>query len=544
MSTDGSLALAPGSRIGAYEILAPLKSGGMATLFVGRRLGPAGFVRPVAIKVVHPHLASDRSFVEMFLDEARLSARIQHPNVVHVEELGEQNGVFYLAMEYVHGCSLSQFLRQLALGGRGMSPEIACAIAMKVADGLHAAHETADASGQLLGVVHRDISPQNVLLSYDGHVKLIDFGVAKARGRSQETDGVSMKGKLRYMAPEQAWGQPVDRRTDVYALGIVLWESLTHKRLFGASDDFVALEQVRAPMIPAPSRLAPGVAPALDEAMLTALARDPEARFQTAQAFRRAIGNACPGAMQVAAEDVSAVLLETMREEIERQRATAPPTLSPALAVPKQPPERRTDAMRVYTTQLPSAPVDPVAMERLSHGAAAVGSLATLPASDGGPGREAFTSARSMERAHGAETGTPSTSTTPTPTPISPTPAAPRGSLTMAALLGAALTTAALASLWAWNESHHAPPRAETTTVSAPPSSVSVRTVPATTVAPIAVGSAPIEVDAAVAPGLDVPEPPHGDHRRHPRGPAGPVETPPPPSSGADHVPFVTAPTF
>src|SRR6185369_3396885 len=139
----------------------------------------------------------------------RLSARIVHPNVVHVEELGEEGDAFYLVMEYVHGCSLAQFLRRLSQDRRGMAPEIACYIAMKVADGLHAAHETKDASGQSLGVVHRDVSPQNVLLSYDGHVKLIDFGVAKARGRSQETDAGSMKGKLRYMAPEQAWGMAV-----------------------------------------------------------------------------------------------------------------------------------------------------------------------------------------------------------------------------------------------------------------------------------------------------------------------------------------------
>ena len=226
--------LAAGSHVGGYEIVAPLRAGGMASLYLARRIGPAGFSRPVAIKVVHAHLASDRAFVEMFLDEARLSARIIHPNVVHVEELGEAGGSFFLAMEYVHGTSLSVFLGRLVESRRMLAPEAACAIAMKVADGLHAAHEAKDEQGEPLQVIHRDVSPQNVLIGLDGHVKLIDFGVAKARGRMQQTEAGSLKGKLRYMAPEQAWGRAIDRRIDVYALGVVLWETLTARRLFSA----------------------------------------------------------------------------------------------------------------------------------------------------------------------------------------------------------------------------------------------------------------------------------------------------------------------
>jgi serine/threonine protein kinase len=347
-------ALGPGSRLGPYEIIAPLRAGGMATLFLGRRVGPRGFARHVAIKVVHAHLASDPGFVDMFLDEARLAARIQHPNVVHTEELGEEDGTYFLAMEYVHGCSLAQFLMRLIQQNRGLAPEVAVHIAMKVADGLHAAHEVKDDQGKPLAVVHRDVSPQNVLLAYDGQVKLIDFGVAKTAAKSRETTGTSLKGKIRYMAPEQAWGRAVDRRTDVYALAIVLWEALTHRRLFVADDDFAALERVRSPVVAAPSTHAQWIASGLDTAVLTALAVDPAARFQTAQAFRRALGGCCPKAVAVEPDDLGALLVSVMEEDIERERRSAPPTVTPALEIRAPEQARRTGAMAAYTREMPA----------------------------------------------------------------------------------------------------------------------------------------------------------------------------------------------
>ena len=346
--------LGPGSRLGPYEIIAPLRAGGMATLFLGRRIGPAGFARHVAIKVVHAHLASDPSFIEMFLDEARLAARIQHPNVVHTEELGEAKGMFYLAMEYVHGCTLSQFLLRLIQQKRGLAVDLAVHIAMKLADGLHAAHEVKDENGQPLGVVHRDVSPQNVLLAYDGHVKLIDFGVAKAAGRTRDTTGASLKGKIRYMAPEQAWGRPIDRRSDVYALGIVLWEALTHRRLFTEEDDFAALEAVRTPHIVGPRTWVPSIGDDLDHAVMTALAPDPDARYRTAQAFRRALGNACPKATRVEPDDLGALLVSVMQEDIERERRSAPPAVTRALQVKPADVVRRADAMNALTRELPA----------------------------------------------------------------------------------------------------------------------------------------------------------------------------------------------
>jgi serine/threonine protein kinase len=302
--------LAPGSKISDFEIIAQLRTGGMASFYLARRMGPAGFSRPVGIKVIHDHLAADRSFVEMFLDEARLSARIVHPNVVHVEELGESEGMFFLAMEYVHGTALSVLLRRLASSGRRLAPEVACAIARGVADGLHAAHEAKDERGNALEVVHRDVSPQNILVSAQGHVKLIDFGVAKSHGRIQETESGSFKGKLSYMSPEQAWARPIDRRTDVYALGVVLWELLTGRRLFAGSNEIEILERVRNPEVPPPSKFDSAINPSLDHVVLTALSIVREARFDTAQSFRRAIGNACPASLSVEAETLG-VLLET-----------------------------------------------------------------------------------------------------------------------------------------------------------------------------------------------------------------------------------------
>jgi len=313
-----------GDRVGEYEIVARLKSGGMATLFLAHRRGAAGFQRFVAIKVVHPHLATDPSFVRMFVDEALLSARIVHPNVVHVEELGEAEGTYFLVMEYVHGTSLSLLVRALARRKRMLAPELATSLIMKVADGLHAAHETRGDRGELLGVVHRDVSPQNVLLAYQGHVKLIDFGIAKASGRSQQTEAGSIKGKFRYMSPEQAWGRPVDRRSDVFSLAVVLWELLTARPLFDAGNDLLVLEKVRHPVVEPPSRWVPSIPPELDAAVLAALAENPDDRPATAQDFRRRLGDALAGALSVDSEGLSGLMIASMTEQIERDRAALP----------------------------------------------------------------------------------------------------------------------------------------------------------------------------------------------------------------------------
>jgi serine/threonine protein kinase len=260
----------------------------------------------------------------MFLDEALLSSRIQHPNVVHVEELGEHEGSHYLVMEYVHGCSLSQLQRQLVARGRRLSPSFATRIAMHVADALHAAHETRDEQGRPLSVVHRDVSPENILLAYAGHVKLIDFGIAKAYGRKHKTQEGLLKGKFRYMAPEQAYGKAVDRRTDIYQLGIVLWEMLTLKRLFDAETDVDLLAQVREPRIPPPSALVDRIPPRLDAAVMAALDPNPSKRPADAQTFARMLAKGAPDAHEVDGGALSALVVATMHEHRQRERSNFP----------------------------------------------------------------------------------------------------------------------------------------------------------------------------------------------------------------------------
>jgi len=318
-----------GSTLSGYELVARVAHGGMATLYLARRAGAAGFSRYLAVKVVHPHLADDERFVGMFIDEAKLSARIQDPNVVHVEELGEVDGTYFIVMEYVHGCPLSKLIRQFRKLKRRPSVELMVYVAMKVADGLHAAHETTDAEGRPLNIVHRDVSPQNVLLDYKGHVKLIDFGVAKARGR-QATLAGSLKGKLRYMPPEQALSQHVDRRSDIYSLGIVVWEMLTLRRLFDAETDHGLLDQVRAPKIGPPSMYTEGIDPALDEAVMMALSMDPEKRPPTAKHFRRMLVDACPGALRVEGSDLAQLIRAVMGDYIREQERRLPFVSAPS----------------------------------------------------------------------------------------------------------------------------------------------------------------------------------------------------------------------
>ncbi len=320
--------------LGGYEVLAKLKAGGMATLYLGRRKGVAGFSRLVAIKFVHEHLAEDQDFVRMFVNEALLQSRITHPNVVHVEELGELEGQHFLVMEYVHGCALSQLLRTLARRDRALSPELAVYIAMQIAAGLHAAHELRDEHGKSLGVVHRDVSPDNVLLAYEGHVKLIDFGVAKVEASVQKTSAGTLKGKLRYMSPEQANGRSVDRRTDVYALSIVLWEMLTMRRLFHEPDQLLLLDLVRAPRVPPPSSVRAGIPPALEAVVMKALSIDPAARYANTQEMRRALAEALPSALLTEPTQLAGLLSATMSAEIAKERARLPSTVSSVLGTP------------------------------------------------------------------------------------------------------------------------------------------------------------------------------------------------------------------
>jgi eukaryotic-like serine/threonine-protein kinase len=320
---------------GRYVLYGEIASGGMATVHIGRLLGTAGFSRTVAIKRLLPQLARDPDFVTMFMDEARLVARIRHPNVVPTLDVLAADGQLLLVMEYVHGESLARLLRTLRAAGKRVPPKIASAIVSGLLHGLHAAHEAKSEEGTPLGIVHRDVSPQNVMVGTDGVARVLDFGIAKAAGRAQTTREGSVKGKFAYMAPEQMSGGTVGRRTDVYAAAVVLWETLTSERLFeGDSAGELAARVMKGVLKPA-SAIAPEVSTALDSVALRGLATSPEARYATAREMALALESAEPPAtaMEVGAwvESVAAPGLSTRARavaEIERASSLRPPAVA------------------------------------------------------------------------------------------------------------------------------------------------------------------------------------------------------------------------
>jgi eukaryotic-like serine/threonine-protein kinase len=298
-------------RVGRYETLRAIASGGMATVYLGRALGAGGFERLVALKVMHPHIAAEPEFVAMFLDEARLAARVRHPNVVATIDLVEDP--LFLVMEYIEGPSLHLLLRTCARAKRPFPLGIALRVFLDMLAGLHAAHELTDVNGELLNLVHRDVSPQNVLVGVDGVSRITDFGVARAESRLNSTRGTTLKGKLGYMPPEQVRGEPVDRRGDVYAAGVVLWEMLTEHRLFKAENEGALITQILGGPRQGLRELAPSVPVAIERVCMRALRSDPQERFATAAAFCDAVEQAIastPGMAIASSRPVAAFIKE------------------------------------------------------------------------------------------------------------------------------------------------------------------------------------------------------------------------------------------
>lgn len=274
-------------RAGRYLLIDEIGSGGMATVHLGRLVGPAGFGRTVAIKRLHPHHRQDPDLVAMLLDEARLACRIYHPNVVQVLDVITE-GSLLLVLEYVHGESLARIVKRVRARGERIEPAIAVAVIVGVLRGLHAAHEMTGEGGASLDLVHRDVSPHNVLVTTDGTSKILDFGIAKAQGRIQTTRDGQLKGKLAYMSPEQLENRALDRRADVHAASVVLWELLTGERLFLADTDGATIANVLRGAIPLPSTIAevPGD---LEAIVMRGLAPDRADRYPTAWAMADAI---------------------------------------------------------------------------------------------------------------------------------------------------------------------------------------------------------------------------------------------------------------
>ncbi len=282
-------------KLGRYDVRGKLADGGMATVYAGRLAGPAGFERLVALKVIRPEFSSDKSFVNMFLDEARIVARLSHPNVVAIHELGEDESEegkkrLFIAMELLFGESLWDIWWTSRQKRMKLQEDMVAWIGARIAEGLHHAHELKSATGDPQNVVHRDINPANIFVTYDGQVKIIDFGLAKAKNRISETGFGVLKGKVAYMAPEQTKSsKDIDRRADIFALGVSLWELTTDRRLFKRANGVETLSAVAECMIPDPTSLVEGYSPALWAILEKTLKKNKEDRYANAQELAHAL---------------------------------------------------------------------------------------------------------------------------------------------------------------------------------------------------------------------------------------------------------------
>jgi serine/threonine-protein kinase len=309
---------------GRYLLQYEIASGGMASVYLARSLGAAGFERPIAIKRIHPHLAKKPVFVDMFLDEARLNARIAHPNVCNVFDFGEADGSYFMAMEYLVGQPLSRVLGAVATRQELLSSTrwhaLAARILADACQGLHAAHELLDDHGYPLHVVHRDFTPHNVFVTYDGAVKVFDFGVARAEGRLHQTETGMLKGKLAYMSPEQLARAPIDRRLDVWAAGVCLWELLTLRRLFGRRSELETVQAIATEAILEPSKVRTGVPRELDAITMRALDRDVDRRTASARLLARELNQyVSTTGVTTSMSDVAELMAELFPEERARK---------------------------------------------------------------------------------------------------------------------------------------------------------------------------------------------------------------------------------
>ncbi|MBL8946529.1 MAG: protein kinase [Myxococcales bacterium] len=353
----------PARTLGKFTIVEQIGEGGMARIFLARSRGIGGFEKLVVLKQVLPRLAGDAEFVERFLQEARLSASLDHPNIAAVHEVGDDPAGTYFAMEYVRGRDLYKILRRAKAAGRVLGFDEIIAIVTALCAGLHHAHMHVGADGRPLGIVHRDVSPSNVLVSFEGAVKLADFGVAKVRSANVETEAGTLRGKIAYMSPEQCRGEALDRRSDVFAVGVLLWEMLTGARMRTGDSEIALMRQIADGDAPSPKALRPDLHGELEAIVMQALARDPARRWPSAEALQRALEDFAHDArLVVAPRTIAAMMQALFAEEIERESsegelartvalrregdaeatpatATIPPV---AVGTPEPPPRRRT----------------------------------------------------------------------------------------------------------------------------------------------------------------------------------------------------------
>jgi serine/threonine-protein kinase len=328
--------------LGRYEICGKLGEGGMATVYLGHLRGPKGFARTVALKMLRPEYAHDPNFVAMFIDEANLVAKLAHPNIVQVYELGEEDGQLFIAMEMLFGESLAAVWAECLSRNARLRGDLIAWIGARVAEGLHHAHELCDADGTRQNLIHRDVNPANVFIAYDGHVKLLDFGLVKAARKVSQTQMGVVKGKLAYLSPEQISGQTLDRRSDIFSLAATLYELSTNQRLFKRDTDEETINAVREALVPDPTSAVPDYPSLLWLVLRRALAREPNDRYSTAQELARdldGVARAQGSIIQTAtlAEIMGELYGKDRVREISLLRAGSPQT-APARGAPKPPP--------------------------------------------------------------------------------------------------------------------------------------------------------------------------------------------------------------
>ncbi len=543
-ATPASLGAVPslaGRRLGRYQVLAQLAAGGMAGVYVGRALAVAGFERLVALKVLHPHLAHEEEFISMFLDEARLAARIHHPNVVATLDISDTEGDgFFLVMDYIEGHHFGALLQQAAKDGLRVPPPVVLRVVLDALAGLAAAHNLVDEHGVPLQLVHRDVSPHNIMVGTDGIGRLTDFGVAKAEVRLTSTREGQFKGKLAYMAPEHASTGSTDQRSDLFAMGIILWEGLTGRRLFRADTNAQTLNKILIEPIPGASEARPELAP-FDAICARALERDPAQRFQSADEFAEALEAVARSVDGIAsARQVGEVVRRLAAEKLSRDRAriqeairglsTGEGAMAASLPAPRHSSEPSIPSMPSRSRSMP-----------LGAWAGASGTNATATASLPGvpqPGALGPAPGSMPDGAAPVAVGIAAAPHAPAPATRSPKVmvGAVLAALLLIGLLGAgafyasrtpSTTTPFVAS----------PPAAVAAPVGPPPAAAQPTAVPAAPLAPAvglptALGATP-EVPAADVPATTPPDPagdtpdhPRHHHGRTPRGADG-TTTPP-----------------
>ncbi|TAM50780.1 MAG: TonB family protein, partial [Acidobacteria bacterium] len=528
-----------GTPFGQYELIEPIATGGMAEVYRARMRGVEGFQKIVAIKRILPHLTDNDEFVTMFVDEAKLAAQLQHPNIIHIYDLGKIERSYYIAMEYIDGKDLRSILRTLDEKKSRLPLGLTLFIASRLAAALDYAHRKKDLQGHAMALVHRDVSPQNVLISFDGDIKLCDFGIAKAASKASHTRAGALKGKLQYMSPEQAWGRDIDRRSDIFSLGLVLYEMLTGRKGFAGDSELSILEQVRAPQLVPPREVDPAIPPEVERVVMKALKEDCEQRYQTAADFASELGNIlqvirpAPGA-----SELGSFLADLVGRDRPVSSAAAPAP-RPAVAPPPSEPAKPAPAPRIPVMEPVAAPASeefkPPARPRLAPIAAVAAGVIVIvaavmlftrskspapgPAAQATPAPETVEMARqvaqqevakqtqAMRERLAGEILTPAAGAPPATTPVDKAPPAPRTRQAPAAQAPVPSPVPAQPSPVPTEAATPAPAAAPPT--EAPPTPVPATPTVAPTHAPLVAAQPAVKVGDLVEMGSDVvpPEP-------------------------------------